>query len=341
MYFKPIYKIHDWVNEEKLYKEQLSKNPNSIDYLKKNMDLIIWKDISRNENAIDILESNLDKIDWNTIYSNKNAIHLIKKHILIKKGVLITEQWNNLCQNDNCMLIFNDPNIKHNMKYGKNYFLLSKNHFAIPLLEENLKKIEWGYLSFNPGAMNLLQNNLSKIVWSQLCKNPNLEAIQLLRKNMIQINWWSLNNNPNGHLILRNYPDKIIWSLFCSHSNDLTLCYENLDKVDWFYFSARPEAIHVLEKNLDKINWKSITWNKNAGHIIRNNLDKIEDHWYYLSKNPCIFSLDYEQMKNNNMTFAEELIAYVYHPKRVLYYMNHFSYNLLEDSYNLSIFYDI
>ena len=33
----------------------------SIDYLKKNMDLIIWKDISRNENAIDILENNLDK----------------------------------------------------------------------------------------------------------------------------------------------------------------------------------------------------------------------------------------------------------------------------------------
>ena len=132
---------------------------------------------------------------------------------------------------------------------------------------------------------------------------------------------------------VKDYQDKINWSLFPCYTNDLTLCYENLDKVDWFYFSARPEAIHVLEKNLDKVNWKSITWNKNAGHLIRNNLDKINGYWYYLSKNPCIFTYDYEQMKKNNMIFAEELMDFIYHPSRVSYYMDTYSYDILDDSY--------
>jgi hypothetical protein len=333
MYFKPVYKLCDWVDKNKLFIRELSNNPKSIDYFKQNTELITWKDLSANENAMEILENNFDKIDWNVIYSNKNAVYLLKKHILENNIVLNTSQWNNLSTNTNCMKIFNMPELKKK-EYCKNYFLLSKNPDVISLLCENYSKIEWGYLSSNPKAIELLKNNMSKIVWDQFSKNPNLEAIELLKKNISKINWWSLNNNPNGHMILKDYQDKINWALFCCYSNDLTLCYENLDKVDWFYLSTRPEAIHVIEQHLDKINWKALTWNKNTGHIIQNNLDKIEDHWYFLSKNPCIFTYDYEQMKINNMEFAEELMAFIYHPNRVFKYMETYSYNLLEDCYD-------
>lgn len=332
---KPVYKLCNWVDENKLSANQLNGNPFSIDYLKKNKKLIRWKYLSTNENAIELLQENPENIDWELIYTNKNAIILLKKHILDNNIVLKTSQWNNLCTNPSCMEIFNIPLVKK-LGFGKNYFILCRNPDVVPLFHEDYSKIEWDYLSANPKAILLLKNNMSKIVWSQLSKNPNLEAIEILKKNISKINWWSLNNNPNGHMILKDYQDKIIWSLFCCYSNDLTLCYQNLDKVDWFYLSTRPEAIHVIEQHLDKVNWKALTWNKNAGHIIKNNLDKIEDHWYYLSKNPCIFTYDYENMKMNNMGFAEELMAYIYHPKRVFKYMEIYSYNILEDCYDVS-----
>ena len=39
-------------------------------------------------------------------------------------------------------------------------------------------------------------------------------------------------------------------------------------------------------------------------------------------------------MKKNNMIFAEELMTYIYHPSRVLYYMDTYSYDILDDSYS-------
>ena len=201
MYFKPIYKLCDWVDEQQLFIRELSHNPKSIDYLKQNIELITWKYLSINENAMEILENNLDKIDWNVIYSNKNAVYLLKKYILTNNVVLKQVQWNYLCTTQNCMEIFNIPKIKE-YSYGKNYFILSKNQYAIPLLEQNLGNVEWSYLSANPGAIELLKNNISKIDWDQLSKNPYLQAIELLKENLSKINWWSLNNNPNGHMIL-------------------------------------------------------------------------------------------------------------------------------------------
>ena len=335
MIIKPVYKLCNWVDENKLVANQLSRNLRSIQYLKENMKFIRWKDLSSNENAIELLQENSENIDWELIFTNKNAIILLKKYILEKNIVLNTSQWNYLCINPNCMEIFNMPELEKK-EYCKNYFLLSKNPDSVSLLYENYSKIEWDYLSANPNAIELLKNNMSNIVWSQLSKNPNLEAIELLKGNISKINWWSLNNNPNGHMILKDYQNRIIWALFTCYTNDLTLCYQNLDKVDWFYLSTRPEAIQVIEQHLDKVNWKALAWNKNAGHIIRNNLDKFEDHWFYLSKNPYIFTYDYEQMMFNNMKFAEELIAYIYHPRRVFKYMETYSYNLLEDCYDVS-----
>jgi len=52
---------------------------------------------------------------------------------------------------------------------------LSLNPNAIPLLEENLDKIDWFNLSVNPMAIELLKQNPA--------------AIDLLEKNPDKINW--------------------------------------------------------------------------------------------------------------------------------------------------------
>jgi hypothetical protein len=46
------------------------------------------------------------------------------------------------------------------------------------LLEKNLDKINWKYLSDQEHAISLLEKNLDKIDWSELCNNLN--AIHLI-----------------------------------------------------------------------------------------------------------------------------------------------------------------
>ena len=51
---------------------------------------------------------------------------------------------------------------------------------AIPLLEQNLDKVNWCFLSMNPHALNLLEQNPHKIEWYYLSKNEHEREIQLL-----------------------------------------------------------------------------------------------------------------------------------------------------------------
>ena len=49
---KPKMKLLDWVLLDKINWQQLSKNPNAIHLLEKNMDKINWWKLSTNPNAI-------------------------------------------------------------------------------------------------------------------------------------------------------------------------------------------------------------------------------------------------------------------------------------------------
>ena len=57
----------------------LSRNPNAIHLLEKNLDKVNWSMLSQNPNAIHILEQHLDKVNWGTLSRNPNAIHLLSK----------------------------------------------------------------------------------------------------------------------------------------------------------------------------------------------------------------------------------------------------------------------
>jgi hypothetical protein len=54
----------------------LSKNPNAIHLLEKNIDKIDWDYLCLNPNAVYILEQNLDKIHWEYLSYNSNSIYL-------------------------------------------------------------------------------------------------------------------------------------------------------------------------------------------------------------------------------------------------------------------------
>jgi len=51
---------------------------------------------------------------------------------------------------------------------------LSWNENAIPMLEQNLDKVDWNKLSSNPNAIPILEQNLIKVNWYYLSQNPNI-----------------------------------------------------------------------------------------------------------------------------------------------------------------------
>ena len=95
--------------------------------------------------------------------------------------------------------------------------------------------------------------------------------------------------------------------------------FNHLDKVYWNSLSSNPNAIPILEKNLDKVNWDWLSRNPNAIHILKKNVDKV--NWLELSKNnnvcKIICKYDYKKMMDNMKDFCEDLVKYVFHPKRL------------------------
>ena len=62
-----MYKLHDWIDINKLKWRYLSRNPNAISLLKVNQEKIDWYKLSKNPNAIELLEKHQDKINWNSL----------------------------------------------------------------------------------------------------------------------------------------------------------------------------------------------------------------------------------------------------------------------------------
>jgi hypothetical protein len=68
----PVMKLHEWVQIGKVNWQGLSRNPNAIQLLEKNLDKVIRWALSGNPNAIQLLEKNLDKVDWWALSFNPN-----------------------------------------------------------------------------------------------------------------------------------------------------------------------------------------------------------------------------------------------------------------------------
>jgi hypothetical protein len=71
-----------------------------------------------------------------------------------------------------------------------------------------------------------------------------------------------------------------------------------------------------------------------AIQLLIENMDKItEDSWDFLSDNPNIFKLDYEQMKKNFEPLAKEIIEVACHPNRIRRLMKQYNFDF-EDWFN-------
>jgi len=74
--FLPTYELLDWIDEEKLYYNLLSRNHSygAIKMLMKKKDKIDWYRLTMNPNpdAFKLLMDNVDKINWDRLSENPN-----------------------------------------------------------------------------------------------------------------------------------------------------------------------------------------------------------------------------------------------------------------------------
>ncbi len=88
-------------------------------------------------------------------------------------------------------------------------------------------------------------------------------------------------------------------------------------KLCWYGLSLNPNAMYLLETNSEKIKWNSFCKNPSGIHIVIQNFEKINWKWFYLSKNPAIFELDYDFFHQRMNLIRKELIEKTWHPNRI------------------------
>jgi len=224
-----IYKICDWVPTDKLDYEQLSRNPNAIEFLLKNAmengDKMYWSALSRNPSAMDLLKSCPWNIDWMEFSKNTNpeAIEMLRQN----------------------------PD-KINWEY------VSANPAAIELILENRWKIRWFWFCTNPHpkAIQILKENPHNIHPLAISINSNPEAFAMILENPKQhYDWCAMSANPTAMEFMEKHPDQIRWDWMSSNPKAEHLLKCNQDKLDWKNVSRNPcifefDYIRMAEKRI-------------------------------------------------------------------------------------------
>ena len=247
------YVLRDWVFNNKNFKieiDNLSENPNAIDFLKENPDLIHWGNLSKNPKAIKLLE--------NKFKEENNLTEGDFQNLPLKNTI----SWFYLSENPKAKKLLE-------AKYEKEK-LLDDYELAQRIRINKFLYLNWRKLSANPCAIDLLRKNINKIDWGQLSVNPNPKAIELLSlpENMNNIVWKGMptSNKSNSPIKLTGLP-------------------EDQNEIGWGELSRianTEEAMKLLQK---RAAYEDTLLDNEYMKIRRPK----RINWYYLIINPAIF----------------------------------------------------
>jgi hypothetical protein len=232
-----------WIDKTKLVPYALCLNPQAIDYLMLNPELIKFEYLSYNCNAYNFLMSHKEWINtWNfALNINKNVegfIRILVDELTFDKSIS-GKSYNNLLPWDH----------------------ICQNPIMMNIINENPDKIHWRALSKNKAAVSILKRNFTRIHWPEFCLNTSPEAIEIIKANPDKIDWISLSSNPSAIEYLQENMDQINhWGLSWN-SAAIHIIEKNMSLVSWMGLSANPAAIHLLKQHLDKIDWLQFSTN--------------------------------------------------------------------------------
>ena len=154
----------------------LSSNDNrrAIEMLEANRDRIYWSQLATNPSAIYLLEERMEKFPyddwWDMLVYNRLGLSLIHKHISAFHSYVLR------CHPDTHLSI--NPTDESYLSLPAGYM---SNPKVIDQIEQIVNQTEyhihWDDLSSNPAAIHILQKNIDKIAWRYLSDNPAIFEI--------------------------------------------------------------------------------------------------------------------------------------------------------------------
>jgi len=229
-----MWQLKSWVDPTKLSGFYISFNPNAIDYLYTNQDLINWDSLSQNEEAIWFLLENPNKINWHQLSLNPAAIHILAQN-------MSQINWSNLSKNPKAINILLHYD-KHIHNYCNKYNFNQNPHpKAIQYFLDNPDEIIWEAMSYNLACKPIFEKyGYHHAYWLALSKNPDLIDVLLQNIGLIYWPYFSINTSPKAIEYLKCNPDKIDWVFLSMNPAAEELILENIDKVDWTTLSKNP-----------------------------------------------------------------------------------------------------
>jgi hypothetical protein len=258
----------------------LSSNPAAFHILEKNMDKINWSELSSNTcpEAIQLLENNIDKIDWNKLMSNHAAIDLMEKH--------------------------SDKITPENL--GRLFAGSASNKIAPPVV--------------NPSMSNELQR-IMRVVMNALPSNDSDQNDTAMTIMNICFNVADYSDEYIRDYIAKHVEDldhmsKIVfWAVMLGNSKNINIIKQYLDEEDEKNNEYGNDEIWLAMTDHIRETWSGACGNQHMIDLLEQNQDRVD--WTTLSRNPAIFTYDYEKMKENCLRFKEELMKERFHPSNL------------------------
>ena len=303
-----------------------------------------WDYISMNSlpSAVYILKKYPDKVTDNIVYNeNPDAFELLENKRKEIRWDILAKHCPNYPSYPNRNIVKLFEKYFDEMETYINWKWWSKSSDAISLLEKNHNKIIWQHFCCNdhPKAIKMIKKNKDKIDWEALCRNKSPDIVDFLDDNLekLCLDVLMYTCHPNCIKIIEKYwNNKDFTFLFGNRTmKKYNNIHENvpnkflemgpygqyIERVALQYyesFAERPECAHLLKDAFE-----------NKTHL--KVMEECSNFYRGFYSNPAIFELDTDAMKAQNKSFAEELMAKVFHPTRVKRMIEKYGYNILTE----------
>lgn len=325
-------------------------NPISIVLIEKNLDKLNkqgWVNLIQNEQAMGIIENNFFIIEnnnyWEYLCSHKQGIDLIIKNKKI--NYLNDRCWKSILQNyHHYQLILENLGkvyLKSNVMWE--YICLNSHPEIVTLISKNLSRINnlynadtcWENICLNSGAVNIIKDNFDFLYQKGLLVfiSQNEHASEILEEHLDTILQFKNLKYVIPNLVSNYYHNKPILQKIFSHPTR-----RNYSGDIWMYLCRCENLIELIEDNFEFISKNQFSMydlcgNKFAMSIVEKYLSSFQYEWYQLSENPSIFEPDYHFLKNHIQLFQEQLISTVFHPQKMIYFLEKYKYDIGEEDY--------
>lgn len=147
----------------------------------------------------------------------------------------------------------------------------------------------------------------------------NEKALEFLKANPKRINWAILSSKPWAIELIEANLNKVHWMVACTQPSMIRMIEANMEKAHWGALSRNSGAIHLLKANPSKIGQCTFTLNEQMFTCgIDIDFQRFNSsYWNNISRNPSIFTYDYDAMKMKREKLHKDLIDFMWHPTQV------------------------